>query len=98
MEQKFLVPTEEEKVQAEKILQAVNKALDMGDPATAAGVLRDCSLIKRMGLYDMAYELNHETFGCHKNDVLGLVEWLEKALRGEWPLNEDDTEGPKYAF
>jgi len=47
------------------------------DPQTAAGILRAYDEIEDAGLGDLAYLLEHGEYGCHKNDVIGLIELLE---------------------
>lgn len=64
----------------DKVLEDARKRLANGEePANVAGILRDyCP----EDLDNLAYLLNHETYGyTSKGDVYGLIEYIEEAVR-----------------
>ena len=55
------------------------------DPSLAAYILRDTPEISAYGLRDLAWVMARNDSYCHKNDVLGLLEFLEERMNGaEW--------------
>lgn len=54
---------------------------DGGDASLANFFLRDLDATKEAGLSDLAWAI-HRDGSAHKNDVLGLIEHLEKYLEG----------------
>ena len=53
-----------------------------GDRELAAYTLRDLPEVKAAGLHDLARLLASGEYGCSKNDVLVLIENLEKWIKG----------------
>jgi hypothetical protein len=53
------------------------------DPSTAAGMLRDVPEVRKYGLWELCYDLDHATYGCHKNDVIGVIDLIEKSMENE---------------
>lgn len=50
------------------------------DPELAAFMVRDYQETKDADLYGFAYDLGCGRYNTHKNDVIGLFEYLEKWL------------------
>ena len=48
------------------------------DPHLANYILRDLEVTEKAGLSDLSWALHKE--GCCKNDVLGLIEYIEKYI------------------
>lgn len=75
-------------------LDEAQRRLDMNDKrevSTAAGLIRDISWLHEElpNLYSMAYTLDHETYGCSKNDVLGLIKYIKTAMKDRGWDGED---------
>ncbi len=67
-----------------RTIAVAKTALDQGDQDSvylANYMLRDLSATKAAGLGDLSWAI-HEGGSIHKNDVLGLIEYLEKYLNG----------------
>mgnify|MGYP001618453606 CR=1 FL=1 len=63
------------------IVEARRLLRDYADEAAlAAYFIRDRPEVEAAGLTDLAWLLAGERYGCHRNDVLGLIELLEKHL------------------
>ncbi len=72
----------ESKVTALKTIVQAKKELDKGDYDSihlANYILRDLEATKEADLSDLAWALHQDGY-LHKNDVLGLIEHLEKFL------------------
>ncbi len=61
-----------------KTIEASKKYLDT-DPHLANFMLRDLNITKEAGLSDLAWAM-HNDGSLHKNDVLFLIELLEKHI------------------
>ena len=48
------------------------------DPHLSNFILRDLKVVKEAGLDDLSWAMHKE--GCCKNDVLGLIEYIEKYI------------------
>ncbi len=82
----FLVKDEEMKIKdkdtAFRAITQAKKELDKGDYDSvnlANYILRDLEATKEAGLSDLAWAM-HRDGSLHRNDVLGLIEHLEKFL------------------
>jgi hypothetical protein len=53
------------------------------DPATAAYLLEGQPEVEKYGLGNLAYLLAREEYGCHKNDVIGIIELIERHMENE---------------
>jgi hypothetical protein len=65
-----------------KIREAIKQAkkyLDT-DPELAAFIIRDYQEVKDADLFRLAYDLGCGRYNTHKNDVIGLFEYLEQYL------------------
>lgn len=64
-----------------------------GDPGMAVVPLRDLPETEEAELGTLAYLLESGHFGCHKNDVLGLIEFLQRWVDDNSPeQNAGETE------
>ena len=73
--------TEQEKLRARQAITLAKKELDRGDYSSihmANYVIRDLEATRQAGLSDLAWAMDRGNL-C-KNDVLGLIEHLEKFL------------------
>ena len=68
-------------------IDIVNKAiieakqqLENNDPHLANYILRDLEILKEVKLDDLSWAMHRE--GCCKNDVIGLIEYIEKYIKG----------------
>ena len=50
------------------------------DPSLVAFIIRDHPVIEEAGLSSLAWLLAGNQYGCHKNDVIGLLDLLEQYL------------------
>ena len=63
------------------------------DPALAAYMLRDEDVVRAYNLSTLAGLLASEQWGCHKNDVLFIIEMLERHLaNGDEPKPEEEED------
>jgi len=65
------------------ILEEYRMRLETGrnEPSLIAYMLRDLPEIKEAGLRDLAWSLASEKWGCHYNDVAGLLDYFEQHIR-----------------
>jgi len=67
-------------------IDIVNKAiieakqqLENNDPYLANYILRDLEILKEAKLDDLSWAMHRE--GCCKNDVIGLIEYIERYVK-----------------
>jgi len=51
------------------------------DPHLANYILRDLQIVKDAGLSDLSWAMHKE--GCCENDILALIEYIEKYIKKE---------------
>lgn len=68
---------------ARKAIEQAHRFLAQNDPIAAAYTLRDLPEVEATELGTMARHLASGEYGCHKNDVLGLIEYLEAWMNKE---------------
>jgi hypothetical protein len=69
-----------------KAIVIAKKQLD-NNPHFANYILRDLEIVKEAKLDDLSWAMHRE--GCCKNDVIGLIEYIEKYIKEEGEkLNE----------
>jgi len=66
----------------ERVLTLIEKAKARVDkePDIAIGILYGLPEIEQAGLSELVYLLDKGDYGCHANDVKGVIELLEKYL------------------
>jgi len=70
-----------------KAIKEAKHALEIHyDPHLANYILRDLEILKEAKLDDLSWAMHKE--GCCENDVLALIEYIEKYLIKEASLND----------
>ena len=64
---------------ANKAIIEAKHHLENNDPQLANYILRDLEIVKEAQLDDLSWVMDRE--GCCKNDVLGLIEYIEKYIK-----------------
>lgn len=66
---------------ANKAIAEAKHQLENNDPSMANYILRDLEIVKEAKLDDLSWAMDRE--GCCKNDVIGLIEYIEKYIKKE---------------
>ena len=61
-----------------KAITEAKEQLKKDDPHLANYILRDLDILKEAKLDDLSWAMHRE--GCCKNDVLGLIEYIERYI------------------
>jgi len=63
-------------------VEAARKYIESDDPSLAVYMCRDLQVTKDAGLTDLAWTLCNDGY-CHKNDVKGFFELLDKYIEDQ---------------